>query len=119
MIEKRYVIEEIGNMFRVLKDNEPLTTKFENCDKQDVTNLIAELNEVHEEKKELQFQYNLLREQANEFHRGARENANRVGQLEKENKELREQLKDCTEKAKEEIRKQREENAIRWANIGR
>jgi hypothetical protein len=41
MTEKRYVIEEIGNMFRVLKDNEPLTTKFENCDKQDVTNLIV------------------------------------------------------------------------------
>ena len=53
MTEKRYVIEEIGNMFRVLKDNEPLTTKFENCDKQDVTNLIAELNEFDKENKEL------------------------------------------------------------------
>lgn len=39
--------------------------------------------------------------------------------LEKENKELKEQLKNCTKKAKEEIRKEREENAIRWANIGR
>ena len=77
------------------------------------------LNKLAEEKKELQFQVNLLREQANEFHRGARENANRVGQLKKENKELREQLKDCTEKAKEEIRKQAENDAIRWANIGR
>ena len=53
MTENRYVIEEIGNMFRVLKDNEPLTTKFENCDKQDVTNLIAELNELAEENNEL------------------------------------------------------------------
>lgn len=53
MSEKRYVIEEIGNMFRVLKDNEPLTTKFENCDKQDVTNLIAELNELAEENRQL------------------------------------------------------------------
>lgn len=42
-----------------------------------------------------------------------------VRQLEKENKELKEQLKDCTKKAKEEIRKQKAENAIRWANIGR
>ena len=50
------MIEEIGNMFRVLKDNEPLTTKFENCDKQDVTNLIAELNELHEKKEILEVQ---------------------------------------------------------------
>ena len=49
MTEKRYMIEEIGSMFRVLKDNEPLTTKFENYDKQDVTNLIAELNELADE----------------------------------------------------------------------
>ena len=40
-------------------------------------------------------------------------------ELERENKELKEQLKNCSDKAKEEIRKQREENAIRWANIGR
>lgn len=52
--------------------------------------VIMELNELHEEKKELHVQCNLLREQANEFHRGARENANGVGQLEKENKELQE-----------------------------
>jgi len=44
---------------------------------------------LKEEKKELQLQCNLLREQANEFHRIARENANRGGQLEKENKELK------------------------------
>ena len=43
----------------------------------------------------------------------------KIKKLEKENKELREQLKDCTEKAKEEIRKQAENEAIRWANIGR
>lgn len=39
--------------------------------------------------------------------------------LKKENEQLKKQLKDCTGKAKEEIRKQKEENAIRWANIGR
>lgn len=45
MSEKRFTIEEIGNMFRVLKDDEPLTTKFESRDKQDVKNLVEELNE--------------------------------------------------------------------------
>lgn len=51
MTEKRYMIEEIGNMFRVLKDNEPLTTKFENTDKIDVINLVEELNNLHEVKE--------------------------------------------------------------------
>jgi len=39
--------------------------------------------------------------------------------LEKENKDLRKRLTDCTKEAKEEIRRKRAENAIRWANIGR
>ena len=33
--------------------------------------------------------------------------------------EYEQQLKDCTKLAKEEIRKEREDAAIRWANIGR
>lgn len=49
------------------------------------------LNKFYEENKKLQFQVNLLQEQGNEFYRGARENANRVGQLKKENKELKEE----------------------------
>lgn len=49
MTDKLYVIEEIGNMFRVLKGKEPLTTKFESHDKQDVENLVDELNALHEE----------------------------------------------------------------------
>ena len=53
MTEKRYLIEELGNMFRVLKDNEPLTTKFENTDKIDVINLVEELNELAEENTRL------------------------------------------------------------------
>ena len=44
------------------------------------------LNSLNDEKKELRIQYNFIREQSNEFHRMARENANRVGRLEKENK---------------------------------
>ena len=43
----------------------------------------------------------------------------KLNELNYENEQLKQQLKDCTAKAKEEIRKQKEENAIRWANIGR
>jgi hypothetical protein len=61
------MIEDIGNMFRVLKDNEPLTTKFENCDKQDVTNLIAELNEFDKENKELKYHLNRTEKELEEY----------------------------------------------------
>ena len=46
---------------------------------------------LKEEKKELKCQCNLLREQANEFHRIAIEDGNRLGQLEKENEQLKEE----------------------------
>ena len=36
-----------------------------------------------------------------------------------ENKDLKKELENYIERAKEEIRKQREEDAIRWTNIGR
>ena len=45
---------------------------------------IAELEEENEQLKQFQ-------EQANEFHRGARENANIIGQLKRENKKLKEE----------------------------
>ena len=48
---EKYEIENIGNMFRVLKDGEPLTTKFENADRMDVINLVEELNELHDKNK--------------------------------------------------------------------
>ena len=47
------------------------------------------LNELHEKNNELRLQLNLCSDQRNEFHRGAIENANRVGKLEKENEELK------------------------------
>lgn len=53
---------------------------------------VSLLNEFYEENKKLQFQVNLLQEQVNEFYRGARENANMVGQLKRENRELKLQL---------------------------
>jgi len=52
--------------------------------------VVDKLNELAEENKEIKIQYDNLKAQRDEFHRGARENANRVGQLEKENKELQE-----------------------------
>ena len=52
-------------------------------------NIVLENGDLEQENKELKFQCNLLQEQANEFHRGARENANQVGKLKKENKELK------------------------------
>lgn len=60
--------------------------------------LYGKLNsDLREENKELQLRCNLLREQANEFHRRARENANRVCKLENENKELKEEVENLHE----------------------
>lgn len=50
------------------------------------------LNKFYEENKKLQFQFNLLQEPVNEFYRGTRENSNMVGQLKRENRELKLQL---------------------------
>ena len=66
-----------------------------------ISDVVDLLNELNDEKKELQFQCNLLREQSNEFHRRAIENANRVGQLEKENKELKYHLNRSEKELKE------------------
>ena len=56
------------------------------------------LNKFYEENKKLQFRCNHLQEGANEFYRAARENANMVGQLKKENKELKLQLEALKDK---------------------
>lgn len=47
------------------------------------------LNELNDENEQLKFQLQNTYDQRDEFHRGARENANRVGKLEKENEQLR------------------------------
>jgi len=123
MTEKRFIsiekwFNEDGNRrVHVVLDNGKFWNNF--MTQYDADKTCRKLNELAEENKEIKIQYDNLKAQRDEFYHGARENANRVGQLEKENKELREQLKDCTEKAKEEIRKQAENEAIRWANIGR
>ena len=55
----------------------------------DLNNLSDENDQLKQSKKELQFQLNICADHRNEFHRGARENANRVGKLEKENEQLK------------------------------
>lgn len=52
------------------------------------------LNELNEENKKIKTQYDNLKAQRDEFYRGARENANNVGQLEKENEELKQSIHD-------------------------
>ena len=47
------------------------------------------LNKLLDENVMLKFQLQNTSAQRNEFHRGARENANRVGKLEKENEQLK------------------------------
>lgn len=51
------------------------------------------LNEFHDENEQLKTQLQNTSDQRDEFHRGARENANYVEKLEKENEQLKEQLK--------------------------
>lgn len=54
-----------------------------------VENTVNLLNELNDEKNELRLQLNLCSDQRNEFHHGARENANLVGKLEEENGQLK------------------------------
>lgn len=101
MAEKRFTVvvydDKAINGFAVLdlqKPNNTLRLKYESVyigSKEGCEIVCGFGNSLAEENKELQVQCNLLREQSNEFHRGARENANGVGQLEKENKELKEE----------------------------
>ena len=62
-------------------------------DKRALVSYCKALNELHEENNELRLQLNLCSDQRNEFHRGARENANRVGKLKKENEQLKSFIK--------------------------
>ena len=50
--------------------------------------------ELKEENEQLKFQLQNTSDQRDEFHRGARENANRVGKLKKENERLKQQISD-------------------------
>ena len=56
------------------------------------------LNTVHEENEQLKTQLQNTSDQRDEFHRGARENANRVGKLKKENEQLKSENKKLNER---------------------
>ena len=62
--------------------------------KEDCKNMCELLNALHEENQTLRVQLNLCSDQRNEFHRGVRENVNRVGKLEKENEQLKKEVED-------------------------
>lgn len=90
--EKRYILKSDGFLVQIVVDT------FENIElsAEGVVNNLNEyvetIDALHEENEQLQFQLNLCSDHRNEFHRRARENANRVGKLEKENEQLRKQL---------------------------
>lgn len=79
MTKKRFTMK--GST--ILENNEEITA-WDCCDL---------LNELHEENEQLKRVLQNTSDQRDEFHRGARENANRVGGLEKENKQLKEENK--------------------------
>lgn len=92
MIEnKRFIItQDFEEHHRQIRDNGHIIM---GCFIEPQAEVIVDLlNELNDENKELRIQYNFIREQSNEFHRIARENANQVGQLEKENNKLKELL---------------------------
>lgn len=68
----------------------------EQLDTFDYTERLCELlNALNEENTDLKIMLNQCQDQRNEFHRGARENANEVGKLEKENKRLTNRVLEC------------------------
>lgn len=77
---------------RLTEENEQL--------QKDCTALICNNQEYRKENEQLKTQLQNTSDQRDEFHRGARENANRVGELEKENEQLRKRLMICQDKVK-------------------
>lgn len=55
-------------------------------------NIVLDQEDLEKENKEIKLQYDNLEAQRDEFYRGARENANRVRQLKKENQQLKENV---------------------------
>ena len=91
MTEKRFTIWELNNA--QIEDNVELESYI--ClNERESEEMCELLNELHEKNNELRLQLNLCSDQRNEFHRGARENANRVGKLEKENEQLKHRIND-------------------------
>ena len=88
MTEKRF---ECDKGSRIIIDNETKLHYIMTLDWE--CRLITKLlNHFSEENEQLKFELQSTSDQRDEFHRGARENANRVGKLEKENEQLKKVL---------------------------
>lgn len=95
---ERFMIDDAGTLIDMVTRN---TYDY-------VSDVCELLNDLHKKNNELRLQLNLCSDQRNEFHRAARENANRVGKLKKENEQLKSEnqrlseqkhidfVKDCT-----------------------
>lgn len=94
MTKKRYYLEDFKDFTRItlrLYDNKIEHKHYDwltDCNK-----IVDLLNELADENEQLKTQLQNTSDQRDEFHRGARENANRVGKIEKENEQLKKELK--------------------------
>lgn len=68
-----------------------------------VNSLFEEKEKLKSENEDMRRLINNISLQRDEFHRGARENANHVGKLKKENKKLKSIIKEVTELLSEEV----------------
>lgn len=68
-----------------------ITNNGNNMTYQEVADLLNENEQLKSENEDMKRLINNISLQRDEFHRGARENANRVGKLKRENKELKEE----------------------------
>ena len=81
-------------------ENEELKNKY--VDEYSLRETLQEdLQRVEEENEQLKTQLQNTSDQRDEFHRGARENANRVGKLEKENEQLKSENQQIRDTIKE------------------
>ena len=72
----------------------PLKTEKNHMFLKALNELVADCNILKKENEQLKQQVRNISDQRNEFHRGARENANRIGKLEKENEQLKQYIYD-------------------------
>lgn len=77
-----YDLSENGDILENMLEIENMMNQLDN-----------ENQKIKEENEELKTQLQNTSDQRNEFYRGARENANRVGKLEKENEQLKQLIK--------------------------
>lgn len=95
--EKRFQIIHLGNPYDfVVKDRQ--TNRTYGTFQGDEKSMEDMLNNIYKENQELRLQLNQCSDQRNEFHRGARKNANRVGKLKEENEQLQKSLSASVEK---------------------